>query len=82
MEKSYQPLKPILPGRQSWDNKVKGWKARHDGHPKILGIMSTEGNEALAANPELWEKLPTAKDIPASFTLYTNTTEMEYSKPT
>ena len=72
----------MLSERQPWDNKVKDWQCRHDGYPKILGVRSTEGNEASVANPELWDKPQTAKGTPALFTWNVNIEEGEYSKPT
>ena len=47
-----------------------------------MGVRSTKGNEALAANPELWDKLPTVKGIPALFAWDANIEGMEYSQPT
>ena len=67
MEQSHLPQKTMLLERQPWDNKVKDWQLRHGGHWKILGARSTEGNEALVANLELWDKPQAAKGRSALF---------------
>ena len=74
--------KTMLSERQQWYNKVKDWQFRYNGHPKMLGARSTEGNEALAVNPELWDKPQTVKGTPATFMWNVNIEEGEYSKLT
>ena len=55
---------------------------RYEEHPKAPGTAETKGNEALALNPDPWRKPSTAKEVPTSFTLHSNTVETGYNKLT
>ena len=77
-----KPRPPTLIDGQSWDNKTKGWHVRYEEHSKAPGAAETEGNEALAPNPDPWRKLSTAKEVPASFTLHSIAVETGYNKLT
>ena len=68
--------------RQSWDNKARGWHVRYEEHPKTPGVAETKGNEASVLNQDPWRKLSAAKEVPTPFTLYSNTENTGYNKPT
>ena len=66
----------------SWDNKTKGWHVRYEEHPKAPGTAETKGNKASTLNPDPWRKPSTAKEVPTSVTLHSNTVEHGYNKST
>ena len=72
----------MLLDRQSWNDKARGWHVRYEEHPRTLGVVETKGNKALMLNQDPWRKLSAAKEVPTLFTLYSNTENTGYNKPT